>query len=389
MGKNLLIQTHWSDLEGYRALMDGPVVKLLAEAREKFDNVVLVCADISRNKAVEEFAERHGLGCFKGDETNLLKRFKDCMGKYEMESAARILLYWFMVDLPYLLRCLDLLCEARADYLVMPRDFDVKFGGDVFSYSFLTKAEELLSGGKGRDHSRYLFCPWVLAELYPEAFVFVDSPRVPVYGRERFLEIRKIVDASYPERAPVTEVSDYEFAASSLEGVTEDVADISCGYGAGTEYLAALYKGVVGVDYDKVVIEGNKKRLGSNTANPVFKAGDANDPGLFAAESLCAIVSMHSMEHFQDDDVFLKNSSRWLKSSGIMVLEVPLLYRYPFARDPAPMGSAHVREYTKDGLRSLCEKYFTVEKTFGVTRGLYLDLDKARNAVLLVMKNKR
>ncbi len=388
MVKNLLIQVHWTDLEGYRALIDGPVVKLLAEAREKFDNVVLVCADISENKAVEEFADRYGIECFKGDEINILKRFKDCMAEFEMENAARILLYWFMVDLPYLLRSLDVLSDAKADYLVMPRDFDVKFGGDVFSFSFLKKAEELLSCDKSKDHSRYLFCPWVLAELYPEAFVFVDSPRVPVYGKDKFVEIRKIVDASYPERAPVTEVSDYEFAASFLEGVDEDVADISCGYGAGTEYLAALYKGVVGIDYDKGVIEGNKKRSG-NTANLAFKAGDATDPGLFAEGSLSAIVSMHSMEHFPDDDLFLKNCSIWLKSSGIMVLEVPLLYKYPFASDPAPLGSAHVREYTKAGLRSLCEKYFVIEEAYGVARGLYLDLDMARNAVLLVMKNKR
>ncbi len=388
MVKNLLIQVHWTDLEGYRELIKGPVLGLLAEVSEKFDNVVLVCADTPENKAVEEFAARHSLKCFKGADTDILRRFKDCMDEYSMASAARILLYWFMVDVPYLIRCLDALEGAKADYLSMPIDFDAKFGGDVFAYSFLSKAEALLSGTKSKDHARYLFCPWALTELNPEAFVFADSPEVPSYGKERLDEIRKIVDAAYPERAPGTEVSDYEFAASFLGEAAEDIADISCGFGVGTEYLAIRFKSVVGIDYDKAVIDKNIKRTGE-LENLVFRAGDATDQGLFKAASLSAVISMHSMEHFPDDEAFLENCSRWLRQDGVMVLEVPLRYKYPFATDWAPIGSAHIREYTKAGLRSLCERYFKIEKSFGVTRGLYLAPEMARNAVLLVMKNKR
>lgn len=388
MIKNLLIQVHWTDLEGYSDLIKGPVQGLLAEASESFDNVVLVCSDTPENKTVEEFAAMHSLKCFKGADTDILRRFKDCMDEYSMTSAARILLYWFMVDVPYLVRSLEALNVAKADCLSMPRDFDAKFGGDVFAYSFLTKAAAFLSGDKSKDHARYLFCPWALTELNPEAFVFAESPEVPCYGKERLDEIREIVDASYPERAPVTEVSDYEFAASFLGNDTEDIADISCGFGVGTEYLAARYNGVVGIDYDKAVIDGNKKRLGESET-PDFRVGDATDQGLFKVASLSAIISMHSMEHFPDDEAFLKNCTRWLRPDGVMVLEVPLRYKYPFATEWAPIGSAHIREYTKAGLRSLCQRYFSIERSFGVTRGLYLAPEMARNAVLLVMKNKR
>ncbi len=303
MIKNLLIQVHWTDLEGYSDLIKGPVQGLLAEAAERFDNIVLVCADTPENKAVAEFAKRHSLKCFMGADTDILRRFKDCMDEYSMTSAARILLYWFMVDLPYLVRSLEALEAAKADYLPMPRDFDAKFGGDVFAYSFLTKAQALLAGDKSKDHARYLFCPWALTELYPKAFVFARSPEVPSYGKERLYEIREIVDAAYPERAPVTEVSDYEFAASFLANEIEDIADISCGFGAGTEYLAARFKGVVGIDYDKAVIDKNKKRSGK-LQSPVFRSGDATDKGLFKVASLSAVISMHSVEHFPNDEVF-------------------------------------------------------------------------------------
>ncbi len=385
--KNLLIQVHWTDLEGYSELIKGPVQGLLNEASESFDNVVLVCADTPENKVVEDFAKSHSLKCFKGADTDILRRIKDCMEEYSMTSAARILLYWFMVDVPYLVRSLDALEGAKADYLSMPRDFDAKFGGDVFAYSFLTKAAALLSGDKSKDHARYLFCPWALTELYPEAFVFAESPEVPSYGKERLDEIREIVDASYPERAPVTEVSDYEFAATFLSNDMEDIADISCGFGAGTEYLAARFKGVVGIDYDSAVIDENRKRAGA-AENPVFCVGDATDKGLFKVASLSAVISMHSMEHFPDDEAFLENCSRWLRPDGVLVLEVPLRYKYPFATEWAPIGSAHIREYTMAGLRSLCERYFQIDESFGVARGLYLAPEMARNAVLLVMKNK-
>jgi 2-polyprenyl-3-methyl-5-hydroxy-6-metoxy-1,4-benzoquinol methylase len=386
--KNLLIQIHWTDLDGYSKIIKGPTDSLINEAKELFDKIVLVCADVPENIAVAEYAERIGVDCFKGSEQNVLLRFKDCMQKFEMKTAARILIYWFMVDLNFLIECLKALDTSGDDYVFLPRDFDVKFAADVFSYSFLEKSENFLANvfdGDGRG--RYLFCPWALTETYPEIFSFMDAPRVPVYGEEKFLEIRKLVDEIYPERAPVSEVSDYIFAASFLSEDAERVADIACGYGYGTAYLATVCKDVVGVDYEEDLIAISKKKHGGQHVE--FLTGDVSNPDLFEGGSLDAIVSMHSMEHFQDDELFLRNCAGWLKPSGRMVLEVPLLLKYPFAHAPAPLGADHIREYTREGLLNLCEKFFKVENVYGVARGLYLAPEMARNAVLVVLSNSR
>lgn len=362
---------------------------MFKDAKQLFDKVVLVCADVPENIAVSEYAEKIGVDCFKGDEQNVLRRFKDCMNKFGMKTAARILIYWFMVDLDFIVDCLKTLDSSGDDYVLLPRDFDVKFGADVFSYSFLEKSESFLASDSDlKELDRYLFCPWALTEAHPEVFSFADAPQVPVYGEEKFLEIRTIVDATYPERAPVYEVSDYTFASSFVSKDAVRVADIACGYGYGTAYLATIYKDVVGVDYEEALIESNKKRHGA-VAHPGFLTGDVSNPDLFEEGSLDAIFSMHSMEHFPDDELFLRNCARWLKPSGQMVLEVPLLLKYPFASAPAPLGAAHIREYDRQGLLVLCKKFFKLEGEYGVARGLYIAPELARNAMMVVLRNSR
>ena len=93
------------------------------------------------------------------------------------------------------------------------------------------------------------------------------------------------------------------------------------------------------------------------------------------------------MEHIIDDNKFLKNLQKWMKEDALIVLEVPLLMKYPFFESNEPYGDGHIREYYTNDLIDLFSSYFRVKKTYGVCRGFYTELEMARNAVLLVGEN--
>lgn len=71
-----------------------------------------------------------------------------------------------------------------------------------------------------------------------------------------------------------------------------------------------------------------------------------------------------------------------------MVLEVPLSMKYPFTDIGRPLGDKHIREYEIKQLYAKCESYFKIENIFGVSRGNYIAPEKARNAVMLLLRKK-
>ena len=372
----LLIQTHWTDFKSYPEIIRNPEIGIAYKAKSYFDNVILVCGNSPENSIVHDYAHEIGVVCFEGDLIDVSRRFRSCMERYEIQSAARILTYQFMAD-----------CENRCDYVILPRDFDLKFGGDVFSIDFLEKVFSINSDidlEKGIYPRSFQFCPWAAVDIFPEAFELCENRNVPVYGLKEYEAIRCIMDQYYPERSQVSDMSTYRFAAALLDGVNTKIADIACGHGDGSAFLAETNRSVTGIDYALDLIDENKKKFG-DIKNLEFICADASARNIFLLESLDAVVSIHSMEHFPDDEGFLLNCSSWLKSDGKMILEVPLLMKYPFKGIGKPLGERHIREYEIKTLCALCEKYFKIESVFGVSRGNYLASEKARNAVMLLL----
>jgi len=95
-------------------------------------------------------------------------------------------------------------------------------------------------------------------------------------------------------------------------------------------------------------------------------------------------VSVHTLEHVDDDAGFLARIQGWLKRDAALVLEVPLLARRPFLGIPEPLSPAHVREYDAHGLLDLVAERFRVREVYGVNRGAYLEVERARSAILVV-----
>lgn len=387
---NLLIQTHWSDFESYGEIIRDPDISIANKAKRYFDTIVLVCGDTPENRVVRKYAEEMGVECFQGDLWDVSKRFNACMKKYGMIYAARILNYHFMVDCAFLVKCLEILRSEKRDYLVLPRNFDMKFAGDIFSLSFLNKAEALSTREcpeKAFTSRSLSFCPWAAVDLFPEFFQLSCLESVPVYGLEKFKAIRDVVNRYYPERARLNDMPAYKVALSLLESNRGIVADIACGHGDGAAKLSRFNELVFGIDYSRKQILENQRRF-SEVNNLIFFSCDASDVKILQENSLDAVVSIHSMEHFRDDVRFLTNCSKWLKKGGQMVLEVPLSMKYPFTDIGRPLGDKHIREYEIKQLYAKCESYFKIENIFGVSRGNYIAPEKARNAVMLLLRKK-
>ena len=381
MTRPLLVQTHWSDFDSFAALIEDPQVGLVARARREFDDVVLVCGDDPRNERVHEFARAAGVSCFAGDDADVGLRFAACMAHFGFTRAARALAHHFAVDFGCVEESFGLLESDGTQCVVLPCDFDLRFGCDVFTASFLDEARAVAIEADGTHRRRLRHTPWGAADLAPERFELSHQGRVPEWDRERLDEIRTIVNALYPERSrkEAMPLPGYEHAVELLPAETRRVLDVACGWGDGTAFLARGFQSVTGADHDLDQIRRNTE------AHPTasFTAGDATDPSLFDEASFDAIVSIHSMEHFQDDARFLDGCRRWLRPGGRFVLEVPLVMETPFRDIDVPIGDGHVREYRVESLLDLVGEHFDVRRSFGVARGLYLPLERARNAVML------
>jgi SAM-dependent methyltransferase len=235
------------------------------------------------------------------------------------------------------------------------------------------------------NYRSFHFCPWALAESHSSLFNIIDVNEVPIYSKNTFYRIREIINSHYPERFPGADLSAYKFAAVLLDTSDFKIADIACGHGSGTHLLAGDSHEVIRVDYSASQIKENQAR--STNDHVSFIADDACDSALFSENFLGVIVSMHSMEHFPDDIAFLINCQKWLKEKGKLLLEVLLLMKYPFKDIGKPLGGKHLREYEIDFFTNLCGQYFKIKQTFGINRGLYLNSNRSRNAILLLLEN--
>jgi len=143
----------------------------------------------------------------------------------------------------------------------------------------------------------------------------------------------------------------------------------------------------IGVDYSQKIIKHCKNKYGG-IKNLYFQQGDALSID-FDVDCFDLVTSIHTMEHLIDDDFFLKKIWKWIKQNGTLVLEVPLLMRFPFKDANEPLNDFHIREYISEDLMFLFSKYFTIKEAFGVSRGYYTSVNKARNAILLVGEKKK
>jgi SAM-dependent methyltransferase len=372
-----VFQMHHSDAEEKLLELNG-VVKVRDSGL--FDRVVLAVADLPENRCLERWAEAWGVEIFYGAERDVARRLLDCAQAYECEIVARALVWWFFLDLGLVESSLRLLENSDADGVRLPEDCDIRFGADVFRTRFLRKV--LAAQQDPSVAQRFAMNPWGHAEAHPEAFHLRTQERLPVYSRATFDALRARMKWLWPSRwdGAATPLHPYRMGESLLaEGGCS--LDVACGLGAGTALLAR--KGpALGVDLSPEAVERCRSRYGERAR---FVAADALELDL-PARSFDLITSVHTMEHVPDDRGFLERLARWCKPQGHVLVEVPLLARYPFRDVADPLSPDHEREYQREELLELVGEHFELREAFGVNRGAYLDLDRARSAALLSLK---
>ena len=376
-----MLQMHHTDAD--EKLLERSAVPRLRDSG-LFDDVVLCVADVPENDVLQRFADAWGVELWRGAERDVARRIADLAAERGARSIARALVWWFFVDLDLVARQLDLLESTDADWVDLPRDFDLRFGVDAFRPRFVERIAAALSADPDLQ-ARFGLAPWAFAEAHPEAFRVETCTAVPAFDEAAFEHTRERMRWLWPDRwdGAGAALVPYALACQRLRasGPGARVLDVASGLGAGTARMGGVAE-AVGLDHDPETVELARSRYADRAR---FECGDALAFDLPDAH-FDVVTSIHTMEHVEDDRAFLATLHRWTKPGGTLVLEVPFLLRGPFPDVGRPLSPDHVREYDADTLCARVGERFTILETHGVARGTYVPLERARNAGLVLAR---
>jgi 2-polyprenyl-3-methyl-5-hydroxy-6-metoxy-1,4-benzoquinol methylase len=151
----------------------------------------------------------------------------------------------------------------------------------------------------------------------------------------------------------------YELALEHLH-TENNVLDMACGAGWGTRMLAGKARKVTGIDLAAADIFSDEPD--ALPANLEYKVGDVTHMP-FADEIFDVITAFELLEHV-DADACLREARRVLKPGGLFMLSTP-----QNSLGTIPINCQHLREYSFEELRTLCARYFTIEKVVGIKQG--------------------
>jgi SAM-dependent methyltransferase len=358
-------------------------------ASRRIERVVIAAPDTPPNQAFAPLARAWGVDLVLGSEFDVIDRLiraAESIGAPRDAVIARVLMNRFYLDVALVDRLIDLLRETGGDVVTLPDDFDITFGADVLTLDALRRVDRALSAPfDSRSAERSLraapdvaherFRPWLYLADHPEQFRVVTCENVPTYPRA-VLEAIRASGLSAERDCGTCSTFTYERIADALTPA-DVVLDIACGAGAGTELLARRCGQVVGCDLSAEVVAGAQARRVPNARFEVQDGCALSYQDAFFS----TIVSSNTLEHVADDEAMLRSFHRVLQPGGRLIVEAPILRARPFN---APLLSSHVREYDKDALVGLLERCgFRAERKIGMNRGIYLEWDRAREAVLV------
>ncbi len=147
----------------------------------------------------------------------------------------------------------------------------------------------------------------------------------------------------------------YKIARENISP-NNNVLEVGCGEGFGTNFLSPYAKKIVGIDVDKNIIEHcNKKYTSSNCS---FKHYDGYQIP-FSDNSFDTVISFQVIEHVQDDINFISEAHRVLKNGGKYILTTPNKTTRIKKGKKKPWNRFHIREYNAIELKKLMEKKFS------------------------------
>ena len=343
------IQTHYTDL----SLHEDPEHNLLEKIKQSmlFDEIILAAADIEENKVLRKFAKTNGVKYLLGSVRNIVERMNHVIDEYNADFLYRVLLNWHYIDTELLKKMKKKVNSyENLDFMCLPYDFDMRFGCDVISANAIKKLLSILDNNKALKE-RFAFRPWFYfeAERSFHSTIFSDTP---VYSNEKFYSLRKKLLSRSPtawDYGASYSYSDYDNLSEYLSP-NDVVLDLSCGYGNGTFVIADKCKIVYGYDVIEDHIDYAKKSLVEKSFTNVNFILGPKERLRFKDGFFDKVISVHTMEHVEDDKAFIKEIYRVLKIGGLLLITVPLRIRKPFAGNDEPLIPA-TEQYPGQNLR--------------------------------------
>ncbi len=155
----------------------------------------------------------------------------------------------------------------------------------------------------------------------------------------------------------------YEWAATFGKGLR--VAEVGCGGGHGTVQLSAAgATHVDGFDLDAAAIANAQSTYGNDRL--AFHV--ANAEGIpVEDESYDLVVSLETIEHVEDDEAYVREVARIVKSGGTLICTTPnrLLTNPGKSIVDQPFNKHHIREYTVAELRERLSPCFSSIEMLG------------------------
>jgi len=162
----------------------------------------------------------------------------------------------------------------------------------------------------------------------------------------------------------------YRFFLKHIES-SDSVLDIACGSGYGSEILASKAKFVYGVDSDKKTIQYAKRH--HLRSNAKFKAVSLES--FRTKRKYDKIISIETIEHIADPDMFLKHAKKWLKPGGVLWLTCPLAKQNRKRID----NPFHINEMSYEELNKLVKSHFKNVSFFNLPKQNIFLVDTLNN----------
>jgi 2-polyprenyl-3-methyl-5-hydroxy-6-metoxy-1,4-benzoquinol methylase/tetratricopeptide (TPR) repeat protein len=157
-------------------------------------------------------------------------------------------------------------------------------------------------------------------------------------------------------------VARYMLAAQYVRP-NDTVLDCACGLGYGSALLwdATQASAVIGVDLTERGIAYARDNYGEGRPGLSYHVGNAQDLSFLEDRSVDLIVSMETVEHLPEPELFFQEASRVLKPGGRVILSVPNMWVDESGKDPNPY---HFHVFDREKIRGLVARFLDVEQMF-------------------------
>ena len=158
----------------------------------------------------------------------------------------------------------------------------------------------------------------------------------------------------------------YRFAGGLISG--KEVLDIGCGEGYGSDFMAGYAKSVLGIDYDKAVVDYAKNKY--HKAGLEFSVLDIKNLDSLNRK-FDVVCSFQNIEHIRDTGKLLKDISALLNDNGVFICSTCNI-KDASPDSKLPFNKFHVKEYLVSEFKEMLEMYFNRVEISGLRRSIPL-----------------